>query len=249
MESWKLIAGYYILFHILFNHYLAWTSNPGYTTEIPSGMCQKICRKCNFQKPERAHHCSVCNKCVLLMDHHCPWINNCVGHKNHRYFFMFCFWTTLGAFFVVIFTFRIMFLVQFRDTSFGKFMQYFYQPEKIDLSRSTERYVIGKIFFGFFSFYNILGVFYLCLTVSIALFALTSFHFYLISTGQTSIERLQKKTLKESPVSYNLGFYKNWKRFFNAKNFTDLLFVWLLFSRRKPQGDGINWNSKNVHSV
>ena len=67
MESWKLIAGYYILFHILFNHYLAWTSNPGYTTEIPSGMCQKICRKCNFQKPERAHHCSVCNKCVLLM--------------------------------------------------------------------------------------------------------------------------------------------------------------------------------------
>lgn len=30
------------------------------------------CRKCDGPKPERAHHCSVCKRCVLLMDHHCP---------------------------------------------------------------------------------------------------------------------------------------------------------------------------------
>ena len=58
------------------------------------------------------------------------------------------------------------------------------------------------------------------MTVSVALLGLTGFHFYLISSGQTSIERLQKKTLKESPHSYNLGFYNNWKRFFNAKSLT-----------------------------
>jgi hypothetical protein len=30
----------------------------------------KFCKKCQLPKPSRAHHCSVCNKCVLKMDHH-----------------------------------------------------------------------------------------------------------------------------------------------------------------------------------
>lgn len=25
------------------------------------------------------------------------WLNNCVGHYNHRYFFSFCFFMTLGC--------------------------------------------------------------------------------------------------------------------------------------------------------
>ena len=30
-----------------------------------------ICKKCISPKPPRAHHCSVCGKCILKMDHHC----------------------------------------------------------------------------------------------------------------------------------------------------------------------------------
>lgn len=33
----------------------------------------RVCEKCNLIKPDRAHHCSVCDCCVLKMDHHCPW--------------------------------------------------------------------------------------------------------------------------------------------------------------------------------
>lgn len=58
---------------------------------------EKSCKKCLQVKPRRAHHCSVCNECVLVMDHHCPWINNCVGFENKRYFLLFCFYLMGGC--------------------------------------------------------------------------------------------------------------------------------------------------------
>jgi len=58
------------------------------------------CNKCRLIKPDRAHHCSVCNKCVLKMDHHCPFINNCIGFFNYKYFFIFLFWTISFSFYV-----------------------------------------------------------------------------------------------------------------------------------------------------
>ena len=46
------------------------------------------CQKCNLPKPNRAHHCSACGKCVFRFDHHCPYIGNCVGLYNIRAFIL-----------------------------------------------------------------------------------------------------------------------------------------------------------------
>ena len=55
----------------------------------------EFCTKCNEVKPPRAHHCSVCDTCVLKMDHHCPFVGNCIGLSNRKPFFLHCFYATL----------------------------------------------------------------------------------------------------------------------------------------------------------
>ena len=54
-------------------------------------------------KTPRAHHCSVCGRCVDRMDHHCPFIGNCVGSANLKLFISFLGNVTIGTMFVAIF--------------------------------------------------------------------------------------------------------------------------------------------------
>ena len=62
----------------------------------------RYCSKCSKYKPDRCHHCRVCNSCVLRMDHHCPWIANCVGFRNHKYFFLLVLYSALNCWFIVV---------------------------------------------------------------------------------------------------------------------------------------------------
>ncbi|CAD8105753.1 unnamed protein product [Paramecium sonneborni] len=68
----------------------------------------KYCDKCCLPKPQRTHHCSICNKCVLKMDHHCPWVGQCVGHQNHRFFILFLTHIAIGTLYISILNLNIM---------------------------------------------------------------------------------------------------------------------------------------------
>lgn len=88
-------VGLNILYCLVYNYTKCIVTGPGH----PDSEADPKCKKCLKSKPLRAHHCSICEKCVLKMDHHCPWINNCLGFRNHAYFLLFLLYLELGCLF------------------------------------------------------------------------------------------------------------------------------------------------------
>jgi hypothetical protein len=44
------------------------------TVELKTDGSSRFCKKCDVDKPDRCHHCSICGRCILKFDHHCPWL-------------------------------------------------------------------------------------------------------------------------------------------------------------------------------
>lgn len=61
---------------------------------------QRYCYRCHVIKPDRCHHCRMCDTCVLKMDHHCPWFNKCVSFGNYKFFLLFLFYSSVHCAYV-----------------------------------------------------------------------------------------------------------------------------------------------------
>ncbi|XP_005106124.1 palmitoyltransferase ZDHHC16B [Aplysia californica] len=264
-----LIVAHWVLMNIVFNYCMAVFTKPGHPPQsVPEVV--SICKKCISPKPPRAHHCTVCNACVLKMDHHCPWLNNCVGFHNHRYFFQFVCFMWFGTVYAGIAGYDV-----FKQHFFGNkdlIVPAFFFPinmvyhmwnksqdeEAVNASSETNKMADDdsesdiKATLEDQVLHNaIILQFLLCAGVAIALGLLAAYHARLISQGQTSIEqhinnkeraRLKKKNMKfRNP--YDFGFWKNWKLFFGLSRGRSFFRHVLFPSRHDPVGNGITWDT------
>ncbi|KAF7364839.1 Palmitoyltransferase [Mycena venus] len=139
----------------------------------------KWCRKCWGPKPERAHHCSICGRCVLKMDHHCPWLGaKCIGHRTYPAFLHFILCITLVSIYIAVVCASAVW------HAFGDplRMVMFTAPSHIALaypSTQNELMPLHAIFLTFYAivFTLVMGSFY-------------CYHLYLVFINQTTIENL-----------------------------------------------------------
>ncbi|GAA5827044.1 hypothetical protein JCM3770_002452 [Rhodotorula araucariae] len=134
--------------------------------QVKSDGSMRFCRKCNVPKPDRAHHCSSCRRCVLKMDHHCPWLGGgCVGWANYKFFLLALLYTgVLGIFLAVVLFHELVNFVDDMDDGF----------EMAPIS-----WALAALFGALFGF-------------SVSIFGL--YHLYLASKNRTTIEAMEHPT-------------------------------------------------------
>ncbi|TNJ28521.1 Palmitoyltransferase [Giardia muris] len=103
----KLLLIIYLHVQFITSYYSVLITEPG-VPDVPESIEEKngqrlpTCDKCGCARPNRTHHCSICQRCILKYDHHCFWTNGCIGLLNHGYFLKFLLFGFLAASFTLI---------------------------------------------------------------------------------------------------------------------------------------------------
>lgn len=210
------IFGMFLVSQILLNYYKCISVSPGNPGQTASHIIvdrdeEYYCKHCKCVTGEDSQHCFLCGKCVSDLDHHCPWIMNCVGRDNHKYFFLFLFYVTIGCIYMACFSVPPFYVITYKHKRFSKF-----QPRRIDS--------------GMLSLCSVLP-----LTLSFAVGGMMLWHFYLLASAQTSPEfainchhRLRAyKQGKKFSSKKDLGFVKNWQTRFGLENNNFWYILWL----------------------
>ncbi|KAF3908678.1 hypothetical protein AA313_de0207186 [Arthrobotrys entomopaga] len=125
---------------------------------------ERFCKKCQCRKPDRTHHCSTCNTCVLKMDHHCPWLANCLGITNYKPFVLFTFYLSLFCLYCCAVSSSWIW----------------------EAIIKTDAYMDTYLPINWVMLAVISGV------VGIVVSGFSAYHFYLVFKGETTIESMEK---------------------------------------------------------
>ncbi|XP_056626170.1 palmitoyltransferase ZDHHC15B isoform X2 [Triplophysa dalaica] len=146
----------------------------------------RFCDRCQVLKPDRCHHCSVCETCVLKMDHHCPWVNNCVGFSNYKFFLLFLSYSMLYCVFVA-------------STVF----QYFIKFWVGELPNASAKF-------------HVLFLLFVALMFFVSLMFLFGYHCWLVAKNRSTLEAFSAPVFQNGPDrnGFHLGFSKNLRQVF-----------------------------------
>ncbi|XP_021251822.1 palmitoyltransferase ZDHHC2 isoform X2 [Numida meleagris] len=157
---------------------------PIYTRTMSGAI--RYCDRCHLVKPDRCHHCSVCDKCILKMDHHCPWVNNCVGFSNYKFFLLFLAYSLLYCLFIA-----------------ATDLQYFIKFWTNGLPDTQAKFHIMFLFFAAAMF-------------SVSLSSLFGYHCWLVSKNKSTLEVFRAPIFhhRTDKNGFSLGFSKNLRQVF-----------------------------------
>ncbi|XP_006632707.1 palmitoyltransferase ZDHHC15B [Lepisosteus oculatus] len=149
----------------------------------------RFCDRCQVIKPDRCHHCSVCEMCVLKMDHHCPWVNNCIGFSNYKFFLLFLSYSMLYCVFIAATVF-----------------QYFIKFWEGELSNGPAKF-------------HVLFLMFVALMFFVSLMFLFSYHCWLVAKNRSTLEAFSAPVFQNGPDKdgFNAGFRKNLQQVFGEE--------------------------------
>jgi len=186
----------------------------------------RYCEKCLCIKPDRSHHCSVCEDCTLKMDHHCPWVNNCVGFHNYKFFLLF-----LG--------YALSYCVFISATTARYFLHIWLLEKEADQELGSAKY-------------HILFVFFVSILFSLSVSSLFWYHLWLVLHNRSTLEQFRAPMFENNvsdPNGWSLGKLNNIREVFGPS-----ILFWLL-PIQTCMGDGISFPTRlpldftNYHSL
>ena len=163
------------------------------------------CKKCNKYRPRRSHHCSICETCIDKMDHHCIILNTCIGRYNYRFFFSYVYLAMVNC--IMIFAICLASLLKFRKAYYESYNK----KEKLEILKALTTFPVRGCIVCFFAFIGMISSTYFF-----------SYHCFLISKGETTIERKHPK-LKEKDQPKKKGtFIEKLQKAIHSKNLFDI---------------------------
>ncbi|XP_052374046.1 palmitoyltransferase ZDHHC15B isoform X11 [Oncorhynchus keta] len=156
----------------------------------------RFCDRCQVLKPDRSHHCSVCETCVLKMDHHCPWVNNClslspgvnncVGFSNYKFFLLFLSYSMVYCVFISASVFRFFINFWVGDLPNG--------PAK----------------------FHVLFLMFVALMFLVSLMFLLGYHCWLVVQNRSTLEAFSAPVFTTGPDrnGFNVGIRRNLQQVF-----------------------------------
>ncbi|KAH9924107.1 DHHC palmitoyltransferase-domain-containing protein [Amylocystis lapponica] len=189
------------------------------------------CRKCGVMRPERSHHCRICNRCVLKFDHHCPVrVNQCVGLYNERHFVLFLVYLIVSSFaYAALGWSQVLLALGWFEDPWP-----YYTPQMAFLLM----YILAAV---------------MCMAVS----AMAGWHLWSVACGETSVEsqdheqyrRIARSRGEAFVNSYDLGKRKNLALFFNIGKEGYPLYTLFFPLLIEPYTDGRSWARKAGYEV